>query len=156
MSPTLFLLLVLLSAEAAEDLQCLKPGPGEPAASSLFYSHLQRQAYQALDRRQAAYEELKTPEQVAAYQQRMRALFIEQLGGFPPRTPLNAQVVGKIPAAGYHIEKIIFENQPKHPVTGTLYIPDTKPPHPVVLVSSGHSRTAKAADYNQKIAIALA
>jgi cephalosporin-C deacetylase-like acetyl esterase len=156
MPSTLFLLIALLSAEPAEDLQCLKPGPGEPAASSLFYSHLQQQAYQALDRRQAAYDELKTPEQVAAYQQRMKEFFIKQLGGFPERTPLNAQVVGKIDADGYHIEKILFKSQPKHHVTGTLYLPETKPPHPVVLVSSGHSRTAKAADYNQRIAIALA
>jgi dienelactone hydrolase len=156
MPSTLFLLFALLSAEPAEDLQCLKPGLGEPAASSLFYSHLQQQAYQALDRRQAAYEELKTPEQVAAYQQRMREFFIKQLGGFPQRTPLNAEVVGKIDAAGYHIEKILFESQPKHHVTASLYLPETKPPHPVVLVSSGHSRTAKAADYNQRIAIALA
>src|SRR6185295_12208677 len=82
--------------------------------------------------------------------------FIKQLGGFPGRAPLKAQVVGKIDADGYHIETILFESQPKHHVTATLYLPDTKPPHPVVLVSSGHSRTAKAADYNQRIAIALA
>ncbi len=156
MQTALFLLMIAIAAEPPEDLQCLKPGPGEASAASLFYSQLQRQAYQALDRRQAAYEELKTPEQVAEYQKRMRGLFDNQLGGFPQRTALNAQVVGKIPAEGYRIEKIIFESQPKHHVTGSLYLPDSIPPYPVVLVSSGHSRTAKAADYNQRIAIALA
>jgi len=149
-------MLTLVTADPAEDLQCLKPGPGEPAAASLFYSHMQKQAYQALDRRQAAYEGLKNAEQISAYQRRMREFFIQQLGGFPERTPLNSQVVGKIAAEGYHVEKIIFESQPNHHVTGVLYLPDSKPPHPVVLVSSGHSRTAKAADYNQRISIALA
>src|SRR5436190_1925119 len=148
-------MLALVTADPAEDLQCLKPGPGEPAAASLFYAHLQKQAYQALDRRQAAYEGLKNSEQISAYQRRMREFFVQQLGGFPERTPLNSRVVGKIAADGYTIEKIIFESQPNHHVTGVLYLPDTKPPHPVVLVSSGHSRTAKAADYNQRIAIAL-
>jgi cephalosporin-C deacetylase-like acetyl esterase len=156
MQSTLFLLLALLSAKSVEDLQCLKPEAGQPLAATLFYADLQRQAYQALDRREAAYEELKTPEQVAVYQQRMREFFTKQLGGFPLRTALNSQVVGKIDADGYRVEKILFESQPQHHVTGTLYLPDTKPPHPVVLVSSGHSRTAKAADYNQRIAIALA
>lgn len=155
MQIALFLLMTVIAAEPAEDPQCLKPGPGEPPAASLFYSQLQRQAYQALDRRLIAYEDLKTPEQIASYQQRMRGFFTDQLGGFPERTSLNSQVVGKINADGYHIEKILFESQPKHHVTATLYLPDTKPPHPVVLVSSGHSRTAKAADYNQRIAIAL-
>lgn len=156
MQPALCLLLAALAAEPAEDLQCLKPGPGEPAAASLFYSQLQRQAYQALDRRQKSFEELKTSEQIAAHQKRMQGVLTVQLGGFPQRTPLNAKVVGKIDAEGYHIEKVIFESQPNHHVTASLYLPDTKGPHPVVLVSSGHSRTAKAADYNQRIAIALA
>ena len=99
MHTTLFLILTALSAEPAEDLQCLMPGPGEPSAASLFYSQLQRQAYQALDRRLTAYEELKTSEQIAAYQQRMRGFFIDQLGGFPERTPLNSQVVPAVTAS---------------------------------------------------------
>jgi len=75
MQTALFLLMTVLTAEPAEDLQCLKPGPGEPPAASLFYSQLQRQAYLAFDRRLTAFEELKTPEQIAAYQQRMRGFW---------------------------------------------------------------------------------
>src|SRR5436190_15887598 len=133
MQPALCLLLAVLAAEPAEDLNCLKPGPGEPPAASLFYAHLQRQAYQALDRRQTAFEELKSPEQVAAYQKRMRGFFVERLGGFPERTllnakvvgksqrtSLNAKVVGKIDSEGYYIEKVIFESQPNHHVTASL------------------------------------
>jgi cephalosporin-C deacetylase-like acetyl esterase len=155
MSCSLVLTLLLIGAEPAEDLTCLKPKAGEPAANTLFYASLQQQAYAALDQRQAAYEKLKSPEDIAAYQKQMRELFVQQLGGFPERTPLNPQVVGKIDADGYAIEKVIFESQPLHHVTTTMYLPKSAGPHPCVLVSSGHSRTAKAAEYNQRIAIAL-
>lgn len=147
--------LLLVGAEPAEDLTCLKPKAGEPAANTLFYASLQQQAYAALDQRQAAYEKLKTSDDIAAYQEQMRETFVQQLGGFPERTPLNAQIVGKIDADGYAIEKVIFESQPLHHVTATMYLPKSARPHPCVLVSSGHSRTAKAAEYNQRIAIAL-
>lgn len=51
MQTALFLLMTVLAAESAENLQCLKAGPGEPPESSLYYSHLQQHAYQALDLR---------------------------------------------------------------------------------------------------------
>jgi cephalosporin-C deacetylase-like acetyl esterase len=69
---------------------------------------------------------------------------------------VNGQVVGRLPRPGYAIEKIIFESQPHHHVTGNLYLPDGPGPFPAVLVSSGHSRTAKAADYNQRFGIIFA
>jgi cephalosporin-C deacetylase-like acetyl esterase len=156
MQLSLAIALLLVGAEPAEDLTCLTTKPGGAAASTLFYASLQQQAYAALDARQAAYEKLKTPEDIAAYQQRARAFFIEQLGGFPERTPLNPQVVDKIDADGYRLEKVIFESRPNHHVTANLYLPKSSEPVPCVLVSSGHSRTAKAADYNQRIAITLA
>jgi len=152
----IFFSAVLLSALPAEDLTCLKPQPGEPAASTLFYSSLQKQAYAALDRRKSAYEELKTEEQIKAYQQRLHKLFVDQLGGFPERTPLNARVVGKLAGDSCQIEKIIFESQPQHHVTANLYLPNGAGPFPAVLVSSGHSRPGKAADYNQRFGIMMA
>ena len=78
MQLTLALIVAVLAAETAEDLTCLNPAAGEPAAATLFYAALQRQAYAALDRRQARYEQLKTPDDIAAYQQRQRAFLLEQ------------------------------------------------------------------------------
>src|SRR5215831_8229073 len=101
----LLLIIACSSAVAAEDLQCLKPEPGQPAASTLFYASLQPQAYAALDRRRTTYEELRTEEQIKAYQQRLRTAFTDQLGGFPDRTPLNARIVGKLAGDGCQIEK---------------------------------------------------
>src|SRR4029453_19278945 len=156
MQLALLVAIAFCGADAAEDMQCLKPQSGEPAASTLFYSALQQQAYAALDRRHTAYEGLKTEEQIKAYQERLRKLMTDKLGGFPGRTPLNGRVVGKLPGDGFQIEKIIFESQPRHHVTATLYLPASAPPYPAVLVSSGHSRPGKAADYNQRFGIMLA
>lgn len=152
----LLLLAVFAVPPQDEDLQCLKPREGEPAANKLFYESLQRQAYAALDRRQATYDDLKTAEQIKNYQHNLKQLFAQQLGGFPERSPLNAQTVGKLPGDGYTIEKVMFESQPRHHVTAALYLPEGQGPFPVVLVSSGHSRPGKAADYNQRFGIAMA
>ena len=107
---TLLALVAICGADAAEDLKCLKPQAGEPAPSTLFYSALQQQAYATLDRRKSAYEELKTPDQIATYQRRLRDLFVEQLGGFPERCPLNAQVVGKLAGDGFTIAPLARED----------------------------------------------
>jgi cephalosporin-C deacetylase-like acetyl esterase len=150
------LIVALWGAAPEEDLTCLQPQPGARAADGIFYAQLQQEAYAALKRRDEAWQQLKSPDDVRARQHLLREFFEQQLGGFPERTPLNAQVVGKLPGDGYTIEKIIFESRPHHHVTANLYLPDGPGPHPGVIVSSGHSRTAKTAAYNQRFGISLA
>ncbi len=151
---TLFAATCLFGGDTiAEDLTCLTENERAGAA---LYAHLQQQAYTALDRRAEAYEQLKTPDQIRAYQQELRDFCVGQLGGFPERTPLNPQTVGTIQADGYRIENVIFESQPNHHVTANLYLPDAASPVPGVVVSSGHSRTGKTADYNQRFGIMMA
>jgi len=157
MNRTHFFLLLTLTmicrSGHAEDLNCL---PESERASASLYSHLQQEAYAALDRRGETYEQLKTPEQIREYQQRLREFFIQQLGGLPEQTPLNARTVRTIKADGYRIELVIYESQPQHHVTANLYIPDGEGPFPGIVVSSGHSRTGKTADYNQRFGIMMA
>lgn len=117
--------------------------------------YLKTQAYAAFARRSAEIEKLKTPEQWKARQRRMRNEFIQRLGGFPKKTPLNAKVVGVIDGDRYRIEKVIYESQPQHYVTASLYVPKGKGPFPAVVIPSGHSTTAKAAGYNQSGALIL-
>lgn len=113
MNRTHFFLLLTLTlicrSGQAEDLNCL---PESERASASLYSHLQQEAYAALDRRGETYEQLKTPEQIREYQQRLREFFIQQLGGLPEQTPLNARTVRTIKADGYRIELVIYESQP--------------------------------------------
>ncbi len=137
----------------ADDLTVMRDIGGKPP-KQMMSRYLKSLAYEAFQRRPEAYEALKTPEQVAAYQERMRGAFVEHLGGFPKRTPLNPKIVGTLRGEGYHIEKLIYESQPRHYVTALLYLPDTKPPFPAVLVPCGHSRDGKVS--YQHVCILLA
>ena len=138
---------------SAADLSCLTDSQRAEAG---LYAHLQQAAYAALDRRQQTYEQLDTPAQIRAYQERLRNFFVEQLGGFPARSPLNAQTVRTIKADSYRIENVIFDSQPQHRITANFYLPQGDGPFPAVVVSSGHSRTGKTADYNQRFGIMMA
>src|SRR5438477_2753086 len=58
----------------------------------------------------------------------------------PKRTPLNAQVTGKINRPAYHIEKIVFQSLPGLYVTGSFYVPNrSSDPLPTILYLCGHS-----------------
>lgn len=149
----LFVLSIVSWGRAADELDCLTEDERTVAA---LYLQLQQQAYAALDRRDEAYEQLKSAALIREYQQKLRAFFVEQLGGFPARTNLNAQTVRTIEAKDYRVENVIFASQPNHHITANLYLPVADKPVPGVVVSSGHSRTGKAADYNQRFGIMMA
>lgn len=119
-------------------------------ADQMLHAYLMDLADKAFAARRAKYEAIETPEQISQYQEDLYRFFVDALGGFPERSPLNAQVVGQAERDGYRIEKILFESQPKHFVTGILYLPDAQPPYPAVLVPCGHSSTGKARDLYQR------
>ncbi|MCX8036376.1 MAG: acetylxylan esterase [Candidatus Sumerlaeia bacterium] len=151
------LVAIALTAHAsAEDLTVLSGKIVGTTPSAMMNVYLRQLAYQALDRRKAEYEKIKTPAQQIEYQRQKQRLFIEQLGGFPERTPLNARVVGRAQRDGYRIEKIIFESWPRHYVTGVLFLPPGKGPHAAVLVPCGHSANGKAQETYQRVSIFLA
>lgn len=137
---------------AQESLNCYS----KTDVHASLYETLQAQAYLALDRRQEQFEAIDSAAAVATYQERLRREFVTRLGGFPDRHPLNSKVMKTVNAEGYRIENVIFESQPRHHVTANLYLPTGDGPFPAVVVSSGHSRTAKTADYNQRFGIMMA
>ncbi|MDD4869674.1 MAG: acetylxylan esterase [Kiritimatiellae bacterium] len=140
----------------AEDLTVLDAKSSTNAPSAMFENYLHAQAFAALDCRKEAYEKIKTPEQVQEYQAGLHKFFVDQLGGFPERTPLNGQVVGSLDGDGYRVEKIIYESESRHHVTALLYLPLGKPPFPGVLVPCGHSANGKGAETYQRASILLA
>ncbi len=139
-------------SSAQESLNCYS----KTDVHASLYETLQAQAYLALDRRQEQFEAIDSAAAVATYQERLRREFVTRLGGFPDRHPLNSKVMKTVNAEGYRIENVIFESQPQHHVTANLYLPTGDGPFPAVVVSSGHSRTAKTADYNQRFGIMMA
>ncbi|MBN2295220.1 MAG: acetylxylan esterase [Pirellulales bacterium] len=133
---------------------------GEPPGR-MMYKYLTGKAMNALDRRLGEYEKLKSPEDVVAYQNRLRDFYLQQLGPFPQRTPLQARVVEVQPRDGYRVEKIIFQSRPGMFVTALLYLPDDKQPglknpYPGILVPCGHSVNGKMRDLYQLPPILLA
>jgi len=147
------LLMLLFGADvrADEELRVLGAAADKP-----FQNDLSRQAFQHLDQRRVALGKLKSREECRVWQAKRREIFLRQLGEFPERTPLNAQVMGRLQGDGYHVEKVIFASRPRHHVTASLYLPDTPGPYPGVLVPCGHSHNGKAAGAYQRISILLA
>jgi len=153
-------ILIALRTTAAENLNVLPPPPpakkGTATPPAMFDTWIKSAAYAALDQRKAAFEKVKTPAHVAAWQQQRRDFFLRQLGGFPERVPLNAKVVGTMDGGDYRVERVIFESQPQHHVTGLMYLPKTPPPYPGVILPCGHSTNGKGGETYQRASILLA
>src|SRR5262249_34964391 len=140
---TSVVLLILLAAtvRADDDLTVLKSGPGDVAPRKMLATYLRGECQNHFVARKKAIAEFfptdpmkHNPEvlreKFIARQKEMREKFIAALGGFPEKTPLNAQVVGTIERKGFRIEKVIFESRPQHHVTANLYLPPGKGPFP--------------------------
>ncbi len=107
-------------------------------------SYLNKIGFRMLGERKRGVEHLATIEDVNKRRSYVREQILKDLGGFPDRTPLNAQVVGVLERPGYRIEKVIFESQPHFYVTANLYLPKTgHPPYPAILYPLGHERGGK-------------
>ncbi len=144
------------TAGAADTLASLEGRLDGVAPSEMMKESLTKQAIRLLDERKARYETLKTEEEIRAYQENLRAFFVQQLGGFPERTPLNPQIVGQGETEWFRYEKVIFESRPKFYVTAILYLPKTEGPWPGTIVPCGHSANGKGMDAYQRISMLLA
>lgn len=145
-----------LTAQESEGdaLRVLPPRSDRPRNQGMLRDYYRRQSHAAFDRRRERLESLTTPVQIAAYQRRLREQFVDSLGGFPERTPLNARTVGKLRGDGFHVERVVYESQPGFFVAANLYLPDAPPPHPGVLLPCGHTANGKVG--YQRPAILLA
>ena len=117
---------------------------------------LQAMHLQYDERRISLDSALKTPEGLAGYREQCRKKYVSLLGDMPAKTPLNAQVTGRIDRVDYAIEKVIYESRPGHHVTSNLYLPAGKGPFPAVLIFCGHEMTSKATVSYQETAILFA
>jgi len=107
-------------------------------------TYLNNIGFRMLAERKGQMERLSTIEGVSKRKAYLRERMLDDLGGFPERTPLNARVVGSLERPKYRIEKVIFESQPHFYVTANLYLPKTgHPPYPAILFPLGHERGGK-------------
>lgn len=136
-----------------EDLRVL-----EEHSHDLLFEHL-LQASVALDtkRQRRLQQALVSRDSVVVLQKRLRDAYRELLGPFPERTPLNAQVTGRLEGAGVRIEKVLFESFRGHHVTALLYLPTQGAgPWPGVLFACGHASNGKAFPNYQRTCALLA
>jgi len=101
----------------------------------------------------------RTQADVEARAAKVRAAAAAAIGGFPERTPLNVQTMGRIARDGYAIEKILFESRPKHYVSAHVFLPaspEFKPPYPAMVITCGHSNGGKDCDPYQRGALQAA
>jgi cephalosporin-C deacetylase-like acetyl esterase len=120
---------------------------------------LRARAGEAFGRWRQEYEQRTAPEQIAAYQKKLRERFLAALGGFPERTALNPRITGVFERETFRVEKVVFESQPGLFVTAALFLPRAErhaPPYPGVLVPCGHTHNGKAHDPYQRMCALLA
>ena len=95
----------------AEKLTGDKPG-------NMMRSYWLDQVGIAAESWRAEYEGRKTPEEIAAYQSRLRDKFLDAIGGLPERTPLEPEITGTIHRDGYRVETVSYTH---------LTLPTTSP-----------------------------
>src|SRR5437773_2119834 len=102
---------ILLVAFFATSTRAQDPDPRQ-----MLYTYLQAEARKHFDARRETVANLKTPDDIRKRQAYLKEKFVEALGGFPEKTPLNAKVVGTMHRDGFRVEKVIYESRPNHHV----------------------------------------
>ena len=148
------LLIAVLSAN--DPFLLLNNQIDEKPAATMMNRYFLEKAVHCFETRSNTYESLKTENDIIAYQKKMNRFFLTQLGGFPERTALNAQITDRVERKNFYLEKILFESRPHHFVTALLYLPKTSGPWPGILVPCGHSTNGKANETYQRISMLLA
>src|SRR6185437_14682666 len=119
--------------------------------------YLSTAARKQWEQRDSVVASIHTPQQVKERQSYIRKKLLEEIGGFPEKTPLHARITGTLDHAGYKVEKLVYESMPHFYVTANVYVPkNAEPPYPAVLGVAGHSGDGKAYDHYQPAWISLA
>ncbi len=146
--------LLLIAVAGAYGQTALDVSTGLDGMLDRYLSDIARRQWEA---RAEQIARIRTAADVKERQAYIRKKMIEEIGGFPEKTPLNARITGTLDRADYKVEKLIFESEPRHYVTANVFVPKTgTPPFPAVLGTAGHSAEGKANDLYQRAWIALA
>ena len=129
----------------------------QPVPDGMVDRYLTGIAEKQLAARQSAIARLRTPADVQARREYIRQKLLQEIGGLPARSPLNARVTGTLDRGAYRIEKLIYESLPHYYVTANVYVPaGGQAPYPAVVGTAGHSLDGKAEPVYQRVWISLA
>ena len=123
-----------------------------------LWDHLREKTMAALAAHSRLKEQMTSRDEVVERGRMIRQVFLDSLGGLPPRPKGTPAVVkGIVRREGYRIERVVFESEPDVHVPSLLYVPDgLDEPAPGVLFVSGHGREAKAYPEYQRVCHDLA
>ena len=146
------LLLLSATGAAAQDPLEVVGGLGEMVSAALS-----ERARELWKERDEAVLRLDSAARVEERQRYVRERFVEALGGFPRRTPLQARITRTLEREDYRVEMLVYESLPGFRVTANVYVPRRPaPPYPAVLGVAGHSDTGKASATYQRAWISMA
>jgi len=146
----------LLRAQSSEKVDFLTGLPDFAHIREMVPDYLNRLAKAQLEERRRQISQISMPDDVRKRKAYVREKLVQDLGGLPDRTPLNARTVGVLERDGYKIEKVIFESQPQFYVVANLYVPTRgRPPYPAVLFPLGHERGGKSNPTWQQVLVTL-
>lgn len=135
--------------------QSVDASPANYAAQTDAY--LTKIAKQDLARRREEVANIKGANGIRLRQAYIRRTLLEEIGGFPARTPLHAQITGTIDHADYLVQKLVYQSLPGFYVTADVYVPkNTHKPFPAVLGVAGHSGDGKSFAVYQTVWVSLA
>lgn len=114
------------------------------SASNIYTDVLRRREKAALIG-QARRAQVKDAASLLAYQQEVRALFLDCIGGLQAPLGQEARVTGEDDRGAYTVEKILLHPRKATLATANVYVPyNRKKPCPAVLVTVGHDDRGKA------------
>lgn len=139
------LLLLLFLAPSCTLAQNQPHSGGQPPDALLAW--MNSIAGQDLATRSEAIHSIHTIAQADERKNLVRKAIIEDLGGLPAfRTPLRAQITGRIHTNVFTIEKVLYQSLPGFYVTANLYRPNAPGRYPAVLLQAGHTQEGKTED----------
>lgn len=114
-------------------------------------------AKQKLAERQEQVARIEKANGVRTRREYIRHTLLKEIGGFPTRTPLHAEITGAIEHPDYLVQKLVYQSLPGFYVTANVYVPKNgRKPFPAVLGVAGHSGEGKSFALYQTVWVSLA
>ena len=143
---SLFVLSVPLLAAApssneltVQDLQVFGEESGFLSPEQQLLDYFSTISNQTFVQRKQRLDSIQTLAEFEHYRADIHEKYLEGLGSFPEKTPLNVKYYGTVDGGDYTFSRITYESLPGCLVAANLYQPKThRPPYPLVLCTTGH------------------
>ncbi|MGB6743425.1 MAG: acetylxylan esterase [Terracidiphilus sp.] len=133
------------NAPPAEAFRVLPPAGAQGPQITPYLLYQTALAWNEDELRRSRWSQVRNENDLLELRAELRKSVLEMIGGLPTeKTDLHATITGTVSAAGFHIEKLIYQSLPGFYVTALVYVPENGDRvHPAVLVPAGHSPNGK-------------